>query len=103
MSRSSRCPHCGGAELYTRRVPTSAHTAILRGLGRFPGFAKLDVVLCADCGHCSLFAEPHARDRVRRARGWQRWDGVPRCSKCGYDRRATPARCPECGTPAAGK
>jgi len=47
-------------------------------------------VTCICAGAAFLFARVWWRRRVR--------DLAGRCGKCGYDMRATPQRCPECGS-----
>jgi hypothetical protein len=44
---------------------------VLSGLGGFLQFAFVDVVLCASCGHCMLFADEEATAKVKDASGWK--------------------------------
>jgi hypothetical protein len=68
------CPHCGGTELYVRRLPSGGGSLIylLKGLGGFLHFADFDVVVCAGCGLTRFFAEPEARQRVKGHKDWKR-------------------------------
>jgi hypothetical protein len=68
------CPHCGGTDLYTRRIDAGVEhsSGFLQGLGSFMHFAKGDVVVCTDCGLAQLFAEPAARQNLRSSKHWQK-------------------------------
>lgn len=69
-----RCPHCGGAQLYSRRIAAGSGEGpyLLPGLGSFLHYAQFDVVVCARCGLTQLFAEPDAREKLRSSADWKR-------------------------------
>jgi predicted nucleic-acid-binding Zn-ribbon protein len=68
------CPHCGGTDLYSRRIPAGGVNSpwLLMGLGSFMHFAECDVVVCADCGLTQLFAEPAACQKLKSSSAWQK-------------------------------
>ena len=64
--------------------------------GEFHGVARTNLALPAVV--CAL---PAALRVLRGAVGRRAGAGAALCSSCGYDLRATPSRCPECGRPTA--
>jgi hypothetical protein len=69
-----RCPHCGSAQLYSRRIAAGRGEGpyLLAGLGGFLHYAEFDVVICARCGLTQLFAEPDAREKLRSSSDWKK-------------------------------
>ena len=67
------CPECGGASLYVASVESAGATGpvLLPGLGTFLSYAKMQVVLCRDCGLLRFYASEAARSRVAGSAVWQ--------------------------------
>ncbi len=69
------CPSCGSSNVFTYDKPISAGGGyspnLLPGLGGFFGGAKVEVVVCADCGLLRQFASEEARQKLRG--GAKRW------------------------------
>jgi hypothetical protein len=86
---STRSPHVGG---FSPDVSSGPYDAWSRTEVRFLAFPHWVVAaLCAVVPLARLAVG--VRDRRRHATGL--------CPRCGYDLRATPDRCPECGTAAS--
>jgi len=68
------CPECGGVSLYAASVESAgaAGPVLLPGLGTFLSYAKMQVVLCRDCGLLRFYAPKAARSRVVHSAAWQR-------------------------------
>ena len=45
---------------------------LLPGLGGTFSYARLDVVVCARCGHTRFYADEAARAQLADAKGWQK-------------------------------
>ena len=70
-TRGETCTACEAREVHHRRVSANGGYGprLLEGLGRLFKPAKLDVYLCAACGHVEFFADEATRERVRETLG----------------------------------
>lgn len=71
------CPNCRGRELYRSKRPVGSGGGYapnyLPGLGSFLRCsARLEVVVCSDCGLTRFFASPEARAKLSSSTKWVR-------------------------------
>ena len=73
--RISSCPNCNSKNLYKSKETSSGggHAPnYLPGLGKGFKSARIEVVLCRDCGMARFFAAPEAKRRVSESKKWTR-------------------------------
>ena len=72
----SPCPSCDGGNVFVAKKEISAgggHAPYyLPDLGSFMSVAKLNVVVCSDCGFMRFFATREAREKLRESEKWKR-------------------------------
>ena len=68
-----RCAVCEARALYRHQTyANGAHgPRLLDKLGRLFHPTKMDVFVCAECGHISLFADAEARKALKESFAWK--------------------------------
>lgn len=76
MRNVSPCPTCESSNLYTSEKAVSSGGGYapnyLPGLGPALRSARLDIIVCADCGHMRYFASEEARAKLSQSSKWRR-------------------------------
>lgn len=72
--RARACPGCGGSDLYVTTTDASGSLGpdLLPGIGSVLTGAKLDVVVCKECGHLGLFVPTRYLEKLSDARKWRK-------------------------------
>lgn len=75
-AKVNECTACGGKDIYVRKVNANGGYGpfLLRGLGAFFRPAKMNIYICASCGHMEYYADREAVGRLKGS-SWTRLRG----------------------------